>query len=109
MTRPSVASVYDFRLGGKDNFAVDRDMAWRMAELNPALPQLVRPNRQFVCAAAARAAAAGISQFLDLGAGLPAHPAVHEAVREVNPGARVCYLEIGRRCHCLGSRYAPSG
>lgn len=94
VTRPSVARVYDFWLDGKDNFAVDRDMAGRMAELNPALPQLVRQNRQFVCAAAARAAAAGISQFLDLGAGLPARPAVHEAVREVNPGARVCYLDI---------------
>jgi O-methyltransferase involved in polyketide biosynthesis len=45
-------------------------------------------------AAAARAAAAGISQFLDLGSGLPAHPAVHEAVREVIPDARVCYVDI---------------
>jgi O-methyltransferase involved in polyketide biosynthesis len=94
VTRPSVARVYDFWLGGKDNFAADRDMGSRMAELNPALPQLVRQNRQFVCAAAARAAAAGISQFLDLGSGLPTHPAMHEAVREVNPDTRVCYVDI---------------
>jgi hypothetical protein len=79
VTRPSVARVYDFWLGGKDNFAADRDMGSRMAELNPALPQLVRQNRQFVCAAVVRAAAAGISQFLDLGSGLPTHPAMHEA------------------------------
>jgi hypothetical protein len=65
VTRPSVARVYDFWLGGKDNFAADRDMGSCMAELNPALPQLVRQNRQFVCAAAVRAAAAGPSQFLD--------------------------------------------
>jgi S-adenosyl methyltransferase len=65
-----------------------------MAEVNPALPQLVRHNREFICAAAARAAAAGISQFLDLGSGLPAHPAVHDAVREVTPDARVCYVDI---------------
>ena len=94
VTRPSVARVYDFWLGGKDNFASDREMGARMAAVNPALPQLVRHNREFVCAAAARAAAAGVSQFLDLGSGLPAHPAVHEAVREVIPEARVCYVDI---------------
>jgi O-methyltransferase involved in polyketide biosynthesis len=93
VTRPTIARVYDFWLGGKDNFAVDREMGSRMAELNPALPQLVRHNREFLCAAAARAAAAGISQFLDLGSGLPSHPAVHEAAREVNPNAQVCYVD----------------
>jgi hypothetical protein len=92
--RPSIARVYDYWLGGNNNFASDRDMGGRMAEVNPALPQLVRHNREFICAAAARAAAAGISQFLDLGSGLPAHPAVHEAVREVIPDARVCYVDI---------------
>ena len=94
VTRPSIARVYDYWLGGKDNFESDREMGWRMAEVNPALPLLVRHNREFICAAAARAAAAGISQFLDLGSGLPAHPAVHEAVRAVNPDARVCYVDI---------------
>jgi S-adenosyl methyltransferase len=94
VTRPSVARVYNYWLGGKDNFASDRDMGGRMAEVNPALPQLVRHNREFICAGAARAAAAGVNQFLDLGSGLPAHPAVHEAVREVIPDARVCYVDI---------------
>jgi S-adenosyl methyltransferase len=77
-----------------NNFSSDRDMGGRMAEVNPSLPQWVRHNREFICAAAARAAAAGISQFLDLGSGLPAHPAVHEAVRAVIPDARVCYVDI---------------
>ena len=54
VTRPSVARVYDYWLGGKDNFASDREMGGRMAEVNPALPQLVRHNREFICAAAAR-------------------------------------------------------
>jgi hypothetical protein len=94
VTRPSVARVYDYWLGGKDNFASDREMGWRMAQVNPALPDLVRHNREFICAAAARAAGAGIRQFLDLGSGLPAHPAVHEAVREVIPDARVCYVDV---------------
>ena len=93
VTRPSVARVYDYWLGGKDNFAVDRETGGRMAELNPSLPRLVRDNRRFLCDAAARAAGDGVDQFLDLGAGLPAHPAVHEAVRKVNPGARVCYVD----------------
>ena len=93
MTRPSVARVYDYWLGGKDNVAVDREMAARMAAVNPAMPRQVRANRAFLCAAAARAAAAGVAQFLDLGAGLPAHPAVHEAARAVVPDARVCYVD----------------
>jgi len=94
VTHPSVARVYDYWLGGKDNFACDREMGARMAGLNPALPDLVRRNREFICAAAARAAEAGLGQFLDLGSGLPTHPAVHEAVRQVNPQARVCYVDI---------------
>lgn len=94
LTRPSVTRIYDFWLGGRDNFAADRAMGRRMEALNPALRQLVQENRAFVCAAVARAAAAGIGQFLDLGSGLPVHPAVHEAAREVNPDARVCYVDI---------------
>lgn len=93
VTRPSVARVYDFWLGGKDHFTSDREMGRRMAELNPALPQLVRDNRAFLAAAAARAASAGIGQFLDLGAGLPTRPAIHDAAREVNKDARVCYVD----------------
>lgn len=93
VTRPSVARVYDFWLGGRDNFTVDREMGARMAALNPSLPQLIRDNRRFLCAAAARAAGAGVDQFLDLGAGLPTQPAVHDAVRDVIPGARVCYVD----------------
>lgn len=93
VTRPTIARVYDFWLGGKNNYAVDRETGGRMTELNPALPELIRHNREFICAAAARAAATGISQFLDLGSGLPTQPAVHEAARKVNPNARVCYVD----------------
>ena len=92
-TRPSVARIYDFWLGGKDNFKVDRERGGQMAELNPSLPRLVRDNRRFLCAAAALAARDGIGQFLDLGAGLPAQPSVHEAARKANPDVRVCYVD----------------
>lgn len=93
VAKPSVARIYDYWLGGKDNFAVDRERGGQMTELNPSLPRLVRDNRRFLCAAAALAARNGVGQFLDLGAGLPANPAIHEAVRIVNPAARVCYID----------------
>lgn len=93
-SRPNIARVYDWWLGGRDNFAADRAVAANMAEINPALVHMVRDNRAFVCAAAARAATAGIGQFLDLGSGLPTQPSVHEAVRAVSPDAQVCYVDL---------------
>jgi len=93
-SRPNIARVYDWWLGGRDNFAADRAVAANMAEINPALVQMVRDNRSFVCAAVARAAKAGIGQFLDLGSGLPTQPSVHEAVRMVSPDAGVCYVDV---------------
>jgi O-methyltransferase involved in polyketide biosynthesis len=94
-SRPNIARIYDYWLGGKDNFAVDREQAERSLKLCPGLRQWARDNRAFVCGAAARAAReTGISQFLDLGAGLPTHPAVHEAVREVDPAAQVAYVDF---------------
>lgn len=105
-TRPNVARMYDYWLGGKDNFAADRQLAERMAAIDApcpggpgTLPNLgiaarARDNRAFVVKAVTRAAAeGGITQFLDLGAGLPAAPSVHAAARAVRPGARVCYVD----------------
>jgi O-methyltransferase involved in polyketide biosynthesis len=93
-TQPNVARVYDYWLGGKDNFAADRDLAEKLLAMVPEMPVWVRNNREFVRTAAARAAReGGITQFLDLGAGLPARPAVHEAVRDVHPSARVVYVD----------------
>ncbi|MGH3169428.1 MAG: SAM-dependent methyltransferase, partial [Trebonia sp.] len=92
-TRPNIARVYDYWLGGKDNFAADRDLAERSLELCPELPEWARDNRAFVCAAAERAARAGITQFIDLGCGLPTRPAVHEAVRSVSGDATVAYID----------------
>ena len=95
ISRPNIARIYDYWLDGKDNFAVDREQAERSLELCPNLRQWARDNRAFVCGAAARAAReGGIGQFLDLGAGLPTHPAVHEAVHAVDPAARVAYVDF---------------
>jgi O-methyltransferase involved in polyketide biosynthesis len=90
---PNVARVYDCLLGGKDNFAADRMQAAKLTEIDPSLPGLVRQNRAFVNRVVTWAARRGIGQFLDLGAGLPTHPAVHEAAREAIASARVVYVD----------------
>jgi S-adenosyl methyltransferase len=90
---PNIARVYDFFLGGKDNYAADRELAAQIAELSPDWVQACRDNRRFVGQAVTWAAGQGIRQFLDLGAGLPTHPAVHEIACEVIPDARVCYVD----------------
>jgi hypothetical protein len=90
---PNIARVYDFFLGGKDNYAADRELAAQIAELSPDWVQACRDNRLFVGRAVTWAARQGIRQFLDLGAGLPTHPAVHETAREIVPDARVCYVD----------------
>jgi O-methyltransferase involved in polyketide biosynthesis len=90
---PNVARVYDSLLGGKDNFAVDRIQAAKLIEFDPSLPGLVRQNRAFVNRVVTWAAGRGIRQFLDLGAGLPTHPAVHETAKEATASARVVYVD----------------
>jgi O-methyltransferase involved in polyketide biosynthesis len=95
VTRPNIARVYDYLLGGKDNFAADREQAEQMIRAIPGIVQCVRDNREFLCAATAKAAReGGVAQFLDLGAGLPASPALHEAARAVIPGARFAIVDI---------------
>lgn len=85
MSRPNVARVYDYLLDGKDNFSSDGELAEHLLGIVPGMRESARDNRAFVCAAVARAAENGVTQFLDLGAGLPTHPATHEAAREINP------------------------
>lgn len=92
-SRPNIARVYDYWLGGKDNFAADRTLAQKMCEINPGIPAMIRDNRAFAVQAVTRAAESGIAQFLDLGAGLPTRPSLDEAVRAVNPAARVAYID----------------
>ena len=92
-SRPSIARVYDYWLGGKDNFAVDRKVAAGMLEQDPDLATRVRDNRRFVTKAAGLASERGIAQFIDLGAGLPTRPSVHEAARAGQPQARVVYVD----------------
>ena len=91
---PNMARIYNYWLGGKDHFAADRAEADRLVALYPPLPALVRENRAFLIKATRWAARQGIGQFIDLGAGLPASPSVHQAARAVLPAARVAYVDI---------------
>jgi hypothetical protein len=92
-SRPNIARVYDYWLGGKENFAADRELAEKMLEVYPGIAAMYRTNREFVTRAVTWAAGQGIARFLDLGAGLPTHPAVHESARQVIPDARVAYVD----------------
>jgi hypothetical protein len=90
---PSIARVYDLLLGGKDNFAADRELADRLIALYPPLPDIVRENRQFLTRAVTWVANQGISQFIDLGAGMPTSPNTHETAQAVDRDALVAYVE----------------
>jgi hypothetical protein len=90
---PSIARVYDYFLGGKDNFASDRALADQMIKMAPLVPVITRENRQFLACAVTQAANLGISQFIDLGCGLPTAPDTLESAREIIDGARVAYVD----------------
>ena len=91
---PSVARMYDYVLGGKDNFAADRELASHLIDAIPDGVEALRANRRFLGRAIAHVAAQGIDQFLDLGAGLPNQGNVHEIAQSVHPHARVVYVDI---------------
>jgi hypothetical protein len=91
--RVSVARMYDYYLGGKDNFAVDREAAESVARAVPATRMVAMANRQFLVNAVRVMAEAGVRQFIDLGTGIPTSPNVHEVVRELHPDARVIYVD----------------
>ena len=93
VTVPSVARVYDYLLGGKDNFAVDREMAEALLQRAINLRTVARANRRFLGRAVEFLAEAGIRQFLDLGTGLPSHNNVHEVAQRVCSDARVVYVD----------------
>ncbi|WP_214321274.1 SAM-dependent methyltransferase [Nonomuraea sediminis] len=86
---PSVARIYDYFLGGKDNYAADRAAAARILEVIPHAPEMARANRAFLGRVVRHLVGVGIDQFLDLGTGLPTRENVHEVATE----ARVVYVD----------------
>ena len=87
------ARVYDYWLGGKDNFAADRAAAEQVMQAMPEILDTVRGNRQFMVRAVRYLRDAGIRQFLDIGSGLPSSPNVHEIAQVGGTGARVVYVD----------------
>jgi hypothetical protein len=101
--KPSTARIYDYYLGGSDNYQADRDAAERMIAVVPESTAAVRANRDFLVRAVYfLAAEAGITQFLDIGSGLPTRLNVHEVARKVVPDARVVYVDYDSAVRAYG-------
>jgi S-adenosyl methyltransferase len=92
-TKPSVARMYDYYLGGKDNYAVDREVGDQVLAAFPNVRDIARDNRRFLVNAVRFMAGSGVRQFIDLGTGIPTSPNVHEVAREIHPDARVVYVD----------------
>lgn len=93
-SRPHTARMYDYWIGGKDNFAADREMAEKVSAHIPAVRTMARENRAFLGRAVRfLVAEAGIRQFLDIGTGLPAANSVHEIAQGIAPSSRVVYCD----------------
>ncbi|RDI65519.1 SAM-dependent methyltransferase [Nocardia pseudobrasiliensis] len=92
-SKPNSARVYDYLLGGRNNYSVDRLVAEQMIEAIPDIRAIAAANRQFVLLATTTAAQAGVRQFIDLGAGIPTSPAVHEMAQKIDADARVVAVD----------------
>ncbi len=88
------ARIYDYWLGGKDNFGPDREIAEKVIDVFPEMPRGVRANRAFLSRSVRYLAAeAGMRQFLDIGTGIPARGNVHEVAQGVAPQSRIVYVD----------------
>jgi S-adenosyl methyltransferase len=92
-TTPSIARVYDYLLNGKDNFAVDREVAEKLLAVVPISADVMRENRQFLARATRWAAGQGITQFIDLGSGMPTEPNTHGSAGTVIAEPDVAYVD----------------
>lgn len=90
---PNVARIYDAFLGGKDNFGPDREAAQRLTALLPDAPLAARQNRLFLQRAVSLIAGQGVTQFVDIGSGLPTVQNTHESAQAESPGCRVAYID----------------
>ncbi|MFE7170599.1 SAM-dependent methyltransferase [Streptomyces sp. NPDC057616] len=91
--RPHPARVYDWWLGGKDNYPVDEELARRILALDNTAVRGARANRRFMHRAVRTVAEAGVRQFLDIGRGIPTEPNLHRIAQGVAPESRVVYAD----------------
>ncbi|MFC9283208.1 SAM-dependent methyltransferase [Streptomyces collinus] len=92
-SRPHPARVYDWWLGGKDNYPVDEELARRILAVDGTVVRGARANRRFMHRAVRAAAAAGVRQFLDIGTGIPTEPNLHQVAQGAAEDARVVYAD----------------
>jgi hypothetical protein len=92
-SRAHPARIYDSWLGGKDNFAADREAAGLALQAYPELAQAIRSNRAFLGRAVHFLVGTGIRQFLDIGTGLPAGDNTHEVAQREAPESRIVYVD----------------
>ena len=92
-TQPNPARIYDYWLGGKDHFACDREVGDAVASTAPWAVLGARASRGYLRDSVLWLAAHGIDQFVDLGSGLPTSGNVHQLAQQVNPAARVAYVD----------------
>ncbi|HEX3648361.1 MAG TPA: SAM-dependent methyltransferase, partial [Pseudonocardiaceae bacterium] len=90
---PSAARVYDYLLGGGHNFAADRTVGEVVLKVQPHGRQIAASNRAFLNRAVRYLVDQGITQFLDLGSGIPTVGNVHEVAQQANPDCRVVYVD----------------
>jgi hypothetical protein len=94
ITKPNVARVYDYFIGGKDNFTADREFAHEAMKIAPKAPIAAQANRQFLRRVVSYLVAdEGITQLLDIGSGLPTQGNSSEVAHEINPDAHVVYVD----------------
>ncbi|HZD01685.1 MAG TPA: SAM-dependent methyltransferase [Actinomycetes bacterium] len=90
---PHPARIYDYLLGGKDNYPADRAAAEATLAVGPEGRAIARANRRFLVRAVRFLAEQGIRQFIDIGTGIPTSPNVHEVAQAIAPDARVVYVD----------------
>ena len=94
ITKPNVARVYDCFLGGKDNFAADREFVRQAIEVAPKAPMGAKRNRAFLRRVVRHLAGeVGLTQFLDIGSGLPTQGNVSEVAHEIDPAIHVVHVD----------------
>lgn len=91
---PSGARVYDYFLGGAHNFAVDRQLADAIASMTPNIGDTMRANRAFLRRVVRFLVGQGVTQFLDIGSGIPTVGNVHEVAQSIDPSVRVVYVDV---------------
>lgn len=94
LDKPSASRVYDYFVGGMHNFEIDRTLARQIESFTPEVAETMRANRDLLRRCVRHLIDAGITQFLDLGSGIPTVGNVHEVAQARDPHARVIYVDI---------------